>query len=143
MKYLILCALLLPGMAMAQDAATCQLFAPTQMNFANPYPGAMDQVVYGQIEVDCEVGLPYQLEVQNAGPGGALMLMAPNVATGIPIHLMSSDTRQAWGALNQGEAISGTGTGGVVIHEIEALVELEALPPAGNYGAVVNVMLNF
>ncbi|WP_081974624.1 spore coat protein U domain-containing protein [Novilysobacter arseniciresistens] len=141
MRAVLFCLLLLPSLCLAQTATECQLDAPVQLVLQSPAPDTMFQTVYGQVVVECPAGVEYRVEVQNAAPGGVVEFMAPGAPEPIPFSLRQSDTQQAWGAFNQGEAITGTGTGQSVSHPVEVGVNLNKLPASGNYTAILNVIL--
>lgn len=143
MKWWLIALLLFPGLCAAQSVAGCQFSAPAQMIIPQPDFSSLESTVYAHLDVECEQGIDYQIEVQDAAPGGLISLTAPGVADAIPVMLINSDNGRALGQLNQGEAITGTGTGSPVSHPIEATVRMERMPAAGNYSTTLQITFVF
>lgn len=97
---------------------------------------------YPYIEVECEAGLPYQLELANALGGGRVDARSHHPEP-IPVYFVQVNTRMPWGRFDQGEAIGGVGTGGGTTHPIEVAAELNYLPAPGRYTAPLEINLVF
>lgn len=126
----------------AQAVEGCHVHAPTGLSLPPPTIEERVSIGYGHIDVECEAGLPYQVEVSNAAPGGLLHLTSTG-PTPIPVHLIQSNSRLPWGSLNHGEAMGGVGSGARTSHPIELGVILEVLPEPGVYRTQMEINLVF
>lgn len=131
-----------PVLAHAQAVEGCSLYAPDQLELPALTIEARSASLHYYVEVQCEPGLAFQLEVSNAEPGGVLELTGPG-GTPIPVRLRHSDTRLPWGAVAHGEALGGVGTGERVSYPLEVAVSVEALPELGAYRVVPEINLVF
>lgn len=141
MKRLIaLFLLLLPLGAHAIEG--CWVEPPAGVSFPEVSIENQQATAYGHLDVYCEAGMPYQVEISNAEQGGFVYLSAGG-ATSIPVHLVQSDSRLPWGKSSQGESMGGTGQGERTSHPFEAQILLEGLPEAGVYRGVLDINLEF
>lgn len=140
-----LLALLLLALSPATHAIEiegCVIHAPAVVELSSADINHLTPVSYHYIEVECEAGLPYQLELSNAHSGGMVNAHSHHPQP-VPVFLVQSESRLPWGRADDGEAIGGVGTGGRVLHAVEAGAPLSYLPAPGRYTAPLDINIVF
>lgn len=139
---LLTMSLALSAPALATD--TCSLDATQADIQLDPLTTtSLQRTDYGLIRVQCASGVPYQVEVLNAQPGGILPLVGAKPGHVLDAAVFVSDTGQPLGQVSFGEAVGGVGNGAAQSISIGAQVNPSHLPAADTYSATANINLIF
>lgn len=133
---------LVPCLAHAQAVEGCAVEMTGQISLPEVSFDAPTSSAHAYVEVECEAGLAYQLEVSNAAPGGVIELVSANPAP-IPVQLRQAHSNVPWGAFQHGEAIGGVGTGERTSHPVQMGISLDAMPAPGVYRGGLEINLVF
>lgn len=141
-RFLLFAMALLLAPSAANALEGCIVHVPPVIELPPVDTQQLAPVSYPYIGVECEAGVPYQLELANAQSGGRIDARSHHPEP-IPVYFVQANTRIPWGRFDQGEAIGGVGTGGGASHPIEVAAELSYLPAPGRYTAPVEINLVF
>lgn len=140
-RVMLLLSLFLPCVAQAEEG--CQLDLGTmQWEFLTVDTPIVPEAVHASIQIRCEAGMDYRIEVANAQAGGVIELSGLDGP--VPARLIQGEQGMTpWGSEMHGEAIEGTGTGEVQLIAIQAHLGIERVPVPGSYALPLDIRVHF
>jgi len=140
---LLALALVAPGISQAQEVSGCVLdTGAVAWEFLALETTLAAQPVHAAIEIQCEAGLDYRIEVANALPGGRVSMLGDGASIEVRL-VQGSQGQMPWGRDVDGEAIEGTGTGEVQAVPIQAHLVSHRAPSAGIYQVSLDIRVDF
>lgn len=138
---LLMLLLLIPGLCGAVEGCNIDV-GSGQWQFVPLSTPTVAEPIVVSIDIECQAGLDFQVEVASAEAGGVIELEGPGGV--LPVRMLQGTTgNMPWGKASNGEGMGGTGTGQPETMPVRAQLNIQRVPPSGEYSGQLDMIIFF
>lgn len=140
-RLLVMLLLFAPGLCGAVEGCNIDV-GSGQWQFVPLSTPSVAEPIVVSIDIECQAGLDFQVEVGNAEAGGRVLLEGPGGVLPVKLY-QGAFGSMPWGKSSNGEGMGGTGTGQPEAMPVRAQLDIQRVPPSGEYSGKLDLIIFF